>query len=201
MGAKSILDYLDEIEAEEFSLDEEQKVRYQITNTAEAEKAVHVYKKTMDEVTKLQQQADNWLESQKKKYNDYVNNAIGSLVDKAEFFEAKLRNFAEHDTAVTKKKSTKLINGTLQFTKTQDKYEYDDEVILDFIHGLGKKDELRSFLKPQPDKLDWKGMKEKGEVRLVQLEDGTSENHLFVNNVEIPQVVVKTNLPPSFKIK
>ena len=201
MEAKSIIDYLDEIDEEEFSLDDEQKVKYQITNAVDAEKAVHVYKKTMKEVNKLQKQADDWLEAQKKKHDDYVNSVISALVGKAEFFEARLRDFAEHDTAVTKKKSTKLVNGTLQFTKTQDKYEHDDDVILDFIHGLGKKDALRSFLKPQPDKLDWKSMKEKGEVRSVQLEDGTSENHLFINDVEIPQVVVKTNLPPAFKIK
>lgn len=199
MENKSILDYLEELEDEEFSLDEN-KNKYEITDSSEAERAVSIYKRTVAEVQNLQKQADQWLEEQKKKHEEYVNNVIGPLVSKAEFFEARLRDFAERDTAITKKKSTKLIGGTLQFTKTQDKYEHDDDVILDFIHGLKAKDPLRTFLKPQPDKLDWKAMKEVGELKDVKTDEGT-EKHMFVNGVEIPQVVVKTNLPPSFKIK
>ena len=200
-NTKSIWDFLDEQDEAEFSITDEDKPKYCIRDAEQAEHVIGYYKRTMQEVTKLQQEADEWLESAKKKHADYIGNVIAPLRDKAAFFESQLRDYAEGQIAGTKKKSVKLIEGTLQFTKAQDKYEHDDDVILDFINGLDAKDNLRAYLKPQPDKLDWKTMKETGLVREVKLEDGTVENHLFVNNVEIPAVTIKTNLPPTFKVK
>ena len=198
---KNIWDFLDEQDEEEFSIAEEDKPKYVIRDSVHAERVTKYYKRTVQEIAHLQRELDDWRADIQKKQDEYINRVITPLEDKARFYETQLRDFAEKQIAGTKKKSLKLVEGTLQFTKTQNKYEHDDDVILDFINGLGAKDKLRGYLKPQPDKLDWKGMKENGEVREVTLEDGTVENHLFIGDVEIPAVNVQTNLPPSFKIK
>jgi len=198
---KSIWDFLDEQDQEEFSIAEEDRPKYVINDTIQAENVTRYYKRTIQEIARLQQELDNWKADIQKKQDEYINKVVAPLEEKARFFEAQLRDFAEKQIAGTKKKSVKLLEGTLQFTKTQDKYEHDDDVILDFINGLGAKNKLRSYLKPQPAKLDWKNMKDASVIREVTLDDGTKENHIFVNEVEIPAVTVKVNLPPSFKVK
>lgn len=198
---KNIWDYLDEQDAAEFSIPEEDKPRYAICDAAQAERVVKYYKSTMREINVLKNSANDWLERAKKKYDSYIENVIVPLQNKAEFFEGQLRNYAENQISNTNKKSVKLVEGTLQFTKTQDKYEHDDDVILDFINGLKENDKLRTYLKPQPAKLDWKTMKDSGVIQEVKLEDGTVENHLFVEGTEIPAVKVQTGLPPAFRIK
>ena len=189
-----------EKQQQDFSITEDQKVAV-IMNAVEAEYVCNLYKKKTLEIAKAEDHIKAFIEDMDQKVEAYRRKVIEPLIQQKEFYESKLRTFGETEIAGTKKRSVKLAAGTLQFTKASDKYEHDDAKILEFINGLPKKHHLNSFLKPQPDKLDWASLKKASEVREVVGADGEKTNRLFFEDTEIPAVTVKTNLPATFSVK
>ena len=70
------------------------------------------------------------LQSQGKQFRLKQNNEIDR---KIEFLERCLKSFAIKELEGSKKKSIKLPYGTLSFKKQQDKYEYSEELIMDWL--------------------------------------------------------------------
>lgn len=187
---KSILEYLDEIEAEDFSLVKNHP--YEIHSRQEAEQILSRYKRLLAEAETAKHEADIYLENVTKKYNDYLNATIQPLHEQADYLASLLRQYTDTILANSNKRSIKLINGTLQLRKAQPKFERDEEKILDYIMHLSpRRKELDRFIKPQPSKLDWKGLKDECEV---------NNGHMFYKDEIIPHVEVQ-EVEPTFTIK
>lgn len=188
---KSILEYLDEIEAEDFSLVKEDRP-YEIRSRQEAEQILSRYKRILAEAAAAKREADIYLEGVTRKYNDYLNTAVQPLHEQADYLEGLLRQYTDTILANTNKRSIKLVNGTLQLRKAQPKFERDEGKILDYIMNLSPhREELDRFVKPQPSKLDWKGLKEECE---------TNNGCMFYKGEVIPYVEVQ-EVGPTLIIK
>lgn len=186
---KTILEYLDELEAEDFSLTDS---RPEIHSRQEAEQTLERYKRLIYSAEKAKREADIYLEGVTKKYNNYLDTVVQPLYDQANYLSDLLRQYTDAILANTTKRSIKLVNGTLQLKKSQPKFERDEEKILDYIMNLSpQREELDRFVKPQPSKLDWKGLKEECEV---------NNGLMFYKGEVIPYVEVKAT-EPTFTIK
>lgn len=190
-----IYDFLDEeVEEEETPVDVNDVAP--IVSTAEAEKALWFYKKLQTEIAEMKQQADDYVKEAQRMANQFLAKNCAKKEEYLAFVEQRLRNFTDAELAKTGKKSLKLVNGTMSFIKQQPKYERDEEAILTYAATIADSDNpLLQFLKPQPDKLDWAGLKKAGTVKEI---DGVKR--LVVGTVTVPTVVV-VDQDKAFKIK
>ena len=183
MKPKSILEYLEELDAEDFSLDK--SGHFEIRSREEAERILNRYKGLVATAHKAKYEADQYLASVTTKYNNYLETAVKPITDQADYLAELLRQYTDDVLANTKKRSIKLVNGTLQLRKAQPTFERDEEKVLDYIMNLSpRREELNRFVKPQPSKLDWKGLKEECEV---------NDGKMFYHGEVIPYVEVKPN--------
>lgn len=194
---KTIFDFLDEVEEEKRSLEDERE-RYKITDTNTAENVLARYKRIQNRMLNLNAQADEYVAQVQAKHKAYMDTVIEPMKQELEFLADRLSEFAQEQLKNSKKKSLKLVEGTLAFKRTQDKYNHDDAAILEYIKNAKN---LQQYLKPQPAKLDWAKMKEDGEFRAYNDEAGNVIENFYVNDVKIPMVSIERNLPPTFTIK
>lgn len=193
----TILDYLDQIEEEQWSLDEE-KSCYQIQDSIEAENTLAYYKRKKAKIDGLIVQADYYLKKAQENYEKYLREVVSPMQEELKFLEDKLRVYAEQELNKTKKKSLKLVEGTLSFRKNQDKYIHDDKAILEYV--LANKT-LKDYIIPTPGKLDWSKMKEDGEFKTETDMVGNQLEKFYVHGIEVPNVTIQRNIPPTFTIK
>lgn len=86
------------------------------------------------EIAQINEMCDNEINNFERKVNEFRNTKISSLENTVNYFSTLLEKFAQSELADSKKKSLKLPFGTLQFKKSADKYEYEDEKLLQFIN-------------------------------------------------------------------
>ena len=194
----SIYDFIDEILEEENDNEQEdlQEKDVSIKSYDEAERAIWYYKKLQLEIANTKLQANNYVKEAQSMAERYLKKVCVPLENRAAFVEQRLRNFADLERQRTGKKNFKLVNGTLSFSKQQDKYERDETEILNFCVNDGQDSELARFLKPQQPKLDWALLKKEGTVK----QDASGDKRLFFNGRVIPTVFVIPQ-EDSFKVK
>lgn len=164
-----------------------------IQNYDEAERAIWYYKKLQLEIADAKLAAEAYVKEAQKMANRYLQEVCAPLENRAAFVEQRLRNFADKEKQRTGRKSFKLINGTLSFSKQQDKYERDETEILNFC---ANNCEFARFLKPQQPKLDWALLKKEGTIK----QDNSGDKRLFINGRVIPTVFVVPQ-EDAFKVK
>ena len=196
--SESIYDFIEkaitEEEEENFSLTDSTVA--DITSIAEAEKTLWYYKKLQLEIADMKQQAEDYVKEAQKTANQFLAKNCTKKEECLSIVEQHLCDFAKQESKRTGKRSVKLVNGTLSFVKQQPKYERDEEAILTYIGTIADTDNpLLNFLKPQPAKLDWAGLKKAGTVEEI---DGVKR--LVVDKVTVPSVVV-VDQENAFKIK
>ena len=165
---------------------------YNIQTEQEAEELLQMHKDIQESITKAERSTKQYLQAAQRKVDNYIQDVIIPEKEKLANIEEQLREWAEHQIKNTGKKSVKLINGTLSFTKQQDNYEHKDEDIVQWIQSLGKEHILVEFLKEQDPKLDWAGMKKISDTR---------NGKMYVYGFEIPGVEIEQNLPDKFKVR
>lgn len=174
---------------------EEQSSGWAIRDIMTAENAIKSYKSLEFQVAQAKEIAEQYVKQAEQTAKKYLAVINGPKERQMAYLENNLRLFANDQRKGTRKKSIKLVNGTLSFTSQQPKFERDEEVILDFISGLEQDNPLRQFLKPQPDKLNWKDLKSNSTVKIVD-----DESKMFAFGQEIPSVKI-VEVDESFKIK
>lgn len=122
-----------ETEAIELGIDVE-KVGFSITKESQA----NFFLKRMEEVSKekaeLNEMCDKDIEAHINKVNEFRNKKVAGIDNAINYFTELLEDFAKKELLVSKKKSMKLINGTLQFKKAADKYEYEEEKLIKYMN-------------------------------------------------------------------
>lgn len=194
---KDIYEFEEELIGDDipFVDNEEQSSGWAIKDIMTAEHAIKSYKSLEFQVAQAKEIAEQYVKQAEQTAKKYLAAVNGPKERQMAYLENNLRLFANDQRKGTRKKSIKLVNGTLSFTSQQPKFERDEEVILDFISGLEQDNPLRQFLKPQPDKLNWKDLKSNSTVKIVD-----DESKMFAFGQEIPSVKI-IEVDESFKIK
>lgn len=143
------------------------------------------------------------LEAEKNQKNDFINTEIkricnhyeqfriqenGKIDQKIDFFKKALQNYTMEKLDGSKKKSIKLPYATLSFKKQQDKYEYDEEAIMNWI----KENKQEDFVVTKVvESIDKKKIKKDGFV---------NNGQLFINDIPVDGINVKSQ-EDKFEIK
>lgn len=182
---KSLMDYVDEVEAETYT--SEDTGAYRISGRNEAEYRIKEYQQITQQIADSKKAAADYVEEATKKANEWLDKELNSLVNRKQFLESILRDYAEEQLKDSKKKSLKLIGGTLAFRKPAPKVDYDDNVLRKYLFMNAV-----SFLKKQEPKVDHAELKKAAEIR---------GDKMFLNGKEIPGVTVTQLEAPTFSIK
>lgn len=193
--SNDIYDFLEQMLDEEETAADTENVP-DIMSAAEAERTLWYYKKLQLEVAEMKQQAEDYVKEAQRTADRFLSKNCTRKEEYLSAIEQRLRNFTEAELTRTGKKSLKLINGTMSFVKQQPKYERDEEAILTYINATADDNNpLAQFLKPQPAKLDWAGLKKAGTIKEI---DGVKR--LVVDEVMVPTVTI-VDQDKAFKIK
>lgn len=121
-------------------------------------------------------------------YEEFRNQENRKIDQKIDFFKKALEVYAIEQLSGTKKKSIKLPYGTLGFKKQQDKFEYSDELILEWLKSNNQNDFIAVKTTESVDK---KKLKKDGFV---------NNGKLFINNIPVDGVIVSSQ-EDKFEIK
>lgn len=121
-------------------------------------------------------------------YEEFRNQEVRKIDQKVDFFKKALEVYAIEQLSGTKKKSIKLPYGTLGFKKQQDKFEYSDELILEWLKSNNQNDFIAVKTTESVDK---KKLKKDGFV---------NNGKLFINNIPVDGVIVSSQ-EDKFEIK
>ena len=193
----SIYDFIARtIEAEEEDNQQDTDITVQAMTKADVEKTLWYYKKLRLEIAEMEQQAEDYVKEAQKTANQFLLKNCAKKKEWLNTLEQTLRDYTEEQIKTTGKKSVKMVNGTMSFVKQQPKYERNEEAILTYIDSIADSDNpLLNFVKPQPAKLDWAGLKKAGTVKEI---DGVKR--LVVDKVTVPSVKV-IDQDDAFKVK
>lgn len=196
--SESIYDFIAKtIAAEEEENDvQDADITVKVISKADVEKTLWYYKQLQLEISEMELQAADYVKEAQKTADQFLLKNCAKKKEWLNTLEQTLQDYAKVQVEMTGKKSVKLINGTLSFAKQQPKYERNEEAILTYIDTIADYDNpLRNFLKPQPAKLDWAGLKKAGTVKEI---DGVKR--LVVGKVTVPSVKV-IDQDDVFKVK
>ena len=144
----------------------------------------------------MEQQAEDYVKEAQKTANQFLLKNCAKKKEWLNTLEQTLRDYTEEQIKTTGKKSVKMVNGTMSFVKQQPKYERNEEAILIYIDSIADSDNpLLNFVKPQPAKLDWAGLKKVGTVKEIE-----GVKRLVIDKVIVPSVKV-IDQDDAFKVK
>lgn len=115
----------------------------------------------------------------------WKNKTLAPLEYEEDRLLAMLKFFAETQLSGSTKKSIKLVEGTLQFRKQQAAYEYNDELLLDYMQRAAAQ---YVVIKPSVDKKEFK--------KAITVKDGQA---ILDGNI-VPGVTI-TERPEAFDLK
>lgn len=196
---EDIYSFIDRMIEEEEAEEQQEVQGYQdldIKTVDEAERMLWYYKKLQTEIAEAKQHAIDYVREAQAAADKYLANVCTSKERNLEYVEQRLRDFTVKEMQRTKKKTVKLVNGTMSLSKRQPSYERDEDVILAFCANSDENSPLRQFLKPQPPKLDWATLKKESTIAV----DSDGEKRLTYRGVTIPSVVIKDQ-EDAFKVK
>lgn len=193
----SIYDFIARtVEAEEEDNQQDTDITVQAMTKADVEKTLWYYKKLRLEIAEMEQQAEDYVKEAQKTANQFLLKNCAKKKEWLNTLEQTLRDYTEEQIKTTGKKSVKMVNGTMSFVKQQPKYERNEEAILIYIDSIADSDNpLLNFVKPQPAKLDWAGLKKVGTVKEIE-----GVKRLVIDKVIVPSVKV-IDQDDAFKVK
>lgn len=95
----------------------------------EAEYFTKKYIEAANEIKEAEEVAKQYMEQQQEKVNNWLEKIKKNNQFLLDIYGGALEMYTKAQLEETGKKSIKLIQGTLSFRKSQDKYEYDEDVL------------------------------------------------------------------------
>lgn len=163
-----LLEFIDEAEVEELELQKEED-GFKIETIDQANYITKKVKQIRSEIEEAKEIAEAQLKAYEEKVNAWLSSVTKPLERQEEFYLLLLEQFAKEKLKDTKKRSLKLIEGTLQFKKQQDKYEYDDKELTAFAEK-----NLKDYVRYKPS-VDKSKLKKDGKVKEGKLYIGDKE--------------------------
>lgn len=188
---KDLNECISKMEAEELNINvtgNEESDREIIQNPQQANYFCKVVNELREERAKTEELINQELERVKREYEAYKTKEFNRIDGQIQYFSGLLESYATKELQNSKKRSIKLPHGTLSIKKQQDKYDYDEEAILDCL----KKNKQDKFIKVQTvETVNKKDLKK----------EGFSHNgKLYLDNIEVKGVVI-TAQPDKFEVK
>lgn len=180
---EDLLGFLNDEEEQILGIEEDEGFKIESIEQA------NYFARKLREVREERQEAEAAAKEQIEAYKERVDRWLSSVTSPLEYEEerilALLEQFAEEKLSGSNKRSLKLIEGTLQFRKQQPKFEYNDEVLLDYAQA-----QLPQFIKTKPsvDKADLK--------KHVKVKEGKA----YLGDDLVPGITI-TELPDKFDVK
>ena len=145
------------------------------------------YKKLQAEIDGINEAADAYRKRELQKIEGWRERETGKCSRLMDFCRWILESYARKELKDSKKRSCSLIEGTLQFHKQQNKYDYNDDKLIKFMRDNGGE----KFLKPQPPKVDHTAFKKAG----------TEKDGKFYFDGKYVDGIVITQRPEAFVVK
>ena len=159
-----------------------------VTTQRQADFLIYRYKKLKETVATVNETADNQIQAYQDKVNHWRDSELAGMYAQMDYIQRVLEAYAK-ENITGKKKSLKMIEGTLSLSKQQPKIEYNEEKLREFLATIK---EGENYLEPQEPKLLWGEFKKATKVG--------DDNLLRYGDKTVPGVVV-TIRPDKFTIK
>lgn len=177
-----------EEEEKALDIDYQEEDNELIKNQAQANYFCKVVAELREEKNKKNELIDQEIQRIKNHYEQFRLKQNNEIDKKIEFLERCLKSFAIKELEGSKKKSIKLPYGTLSFKKQQDKYEYSEELIMDWL----KNNSYTKYINTKTiESVDKKALKKESHV---------CNGYLFIDNNKVDGVTV-TKQDDKFEIK
>jgi hypothetical protein len=188
---KDLNESISKMEAEELNINvtgDEESDREMIQNPQQANYFCKVVNELREERAKTEELINQELKRVQREYEAYKTKELNRIDGQIQYFSGLLESYATKELQNSKKRSIKLPHGTLSIKKQQDKYDYDEEAILECL----KKNKQDKFIKVQTvETVNKKDLKK----------EGFSHNgKLYLDNIEVKGVVI-TAQPDKFEVK
>lgn len=188
---KDLNESISKMEAEELNINvtgNEESDREMIQNPQQANYFCKVVNELREERAKTEELINQELKRVQREYEAYKTKEFNRIDGQIQYFSGLLESYATKELQNSKKRSIKLPHGTLSIKKQQDKYDYDEEAILECL----KKNKQDKFIKVQTvETVNKKDLKK----------EGFSHNgKLYLDNIEVKGVVI-TAQPDKFEVK
>lgn len=188
---KDLNESISKMEAEELNINvtgDEESDREIIQNPQQANYFCKVVNELREERAKTEELINQELKRVQREYEAYKTREFNRIDGQIQYFSGLLESYATKELQNSKKRSIKLPHGTLSIKKQQDKYDYDEEAILECL----KKNKQDKFIKVQTvETVNKKDLKK----------EGFSHNgKLYLDNIEVKGVVI-TAQPDKFEVK
>lgn len=181
----SLADFIDDEESKVYEPD---KGMFSIHDEEQANYFIWQYHKLEEEIEQHEKIAKDYLEQKKKLTDEWLEKENSSLEARMEYLKAALREYAQRELEGSKKKSLKLIEGSLSFRKVQPKLSYNDDILRSYLADSGKTE----YLKPQKPAVDHAGLKKHFVI---------DDDKAYLDGQELPGVDVKQADEPAFFVK
>jgi hypothetical protein len=188
---KDLNESISKMEAEELNINvtgNEESDREMIQNPQQANYFCKVVNELREERAKTEELINQELERVQREYEAYKTKEFNRIDGQIQYFSGLLESYATKELQNSKKRSIKLPHGTLSIKKQQDKYDYDEDAIIECL----KKNKQDKFIKVQTvETVNKKDLKK----------EGFSHNgKLYLDNIEVKGVVI-TAQPDKFEVK
>lgn len=188
---KDLNESISKMEAEELNINvtgNEESDREMIQSPQQANYFCKVVNELREERAKTEELINQELERVQREYEAYKTKEFNRIDGQIQYFSGLLESYATKELQNSKKRSIKLPHGTLSIKKQQDKYDYDEDAIIECL----KKNKQDKFIKVQTvETVNKKDLKK----------EGFSHNgKLYLDNIEVKGVVI-TAQPDKFEVK
>ena len=188
---KDLNESISKMEAEELNINvtgNEESDKEMIQNPQQANYFCKVVNELREERAKTEELINQELERVQREYEAYKTKEFNRIDGQIQYFSGLLESYATKELQNSKKRSIKLPHGTLSIKKQQDKYDYDEDAIIECL----KKNKQDKFIKVQTvETVNKKDLKK----------EGFSHNgKLYLDNIEVKGVVI-TAQPDKFEVK
>lgn len=178
------------IESEEVKeLGNPNKEGFIVTNNKQADYVIRQIKDLRKEKESIVESAKQALDDYKTKVETFTESNLKTLNYREEYFTNLLENYARQQLQGSKKKSIKLIEGTIGFHKKPLSIKYDDSIALNF---LKEHPELSNELTKTTISLD--------KTKIRKLSTFNQNSECTFNNTVIPGITAEEQAD-SFTIK
>lgn len=146
-------DYMDQTEVQELDIDTE-KEGFRISTREQAGFFIRKLQEARAEAEKINATADQEILRLSASVNNWREKELSKCNNVEGYFTTLLQDFAEKELEGSDKKSLKLPFGTLAFKSQQDKYEYDDKALVEYLKQNNITELIR--IKEEPNKVELK---------------------------------------------
>lgn len=178
----NLYEEITEAEVEELGINIEND-SFAITNDEQANFFLRRLEEIRNEKDKINNTCNTEIEKFTQKVNNFRAKELHTLENTENFFSTLLENYARIQLQGSKKKSLKLPFGTLSFKKSQPKYVYDDETVMNFIKANDYTEFIR--VKEEINKRDLKSALNITEDGIVMLNGKAMEGVIITPGEEV----------------